>query len=371
MKKPKLRIKDKTLPVFFAILIACMAGVYFWLAGNAEHTISMRRLEVPRKVVDLQKQQQAAQASPAYEEDYLNPAALTPETGDGTHSEIPELASKRIALKPAPDSRLQESGRLGPLPKIGSKGRTPWEEYSQPFREDARDKAKLAIVFYDAGLDDNLLSSMLNRLPPVVALSFSPYSEQLNTQIKRTRHEGFEVLLNIPMHPENITENDTGPYTLQTNLAMSENMERLEKVMVRATGYIGLLNAKGNKYVRFESLLKPVMEELTDRGLLFIDNGENLNSLAPVLSRKHRYLSLSSSYVLDNPPLQEHILEQLSRAVERAKETGRLIVLAQSFPFTIDTIDQWLEEFDDPDVAIVPLSTIARERFVKAYARSS
>jgi len=64
-----------------------------------------------------------------------------------------------------------------------------------------------------------------------------------------------------------------------TTLPPDENIKRLQWLMSRFTGYVGITNQMGAKFEQSQASLAPVLEELKARGLLFIDDGTSPNSV--------------------------------------------------------------------------------------------
>jgi polysaccharide deacetylase 2 family uncharacterized protein YibQ len=50
-------------------------------------------------------------------------------------------------------------------------------------------------------------------------------------------------------------------------------MKRLQWLMSRYTGYVGLTNHMGAKFETTQASLTPVLEEVKARGLLYLDDG--------------------------------------------------------------------------------------------------
>ena len=84
------------------------------------------------------------------------------------------------------------------------------------------------------------------------------------------RADGHEVLLQIPLEPADYPKEDPGPHTLLTSLPAAENMKRLQWLMSRYTGYVGITNHMGAKFEATQDALTPVLEEVKARGLLYV-----------------------------------------------------------------------------------------------------
>ena len=79
--------------------------------------------------------------------------------------------------------------------------------------------------------------------------------------------------MQIPLEPLDYPTNDPGPHTLLTTLPPEENLKRLQWLMSRFTGYVGVTNLMGAKFEATQASFVPVLEEVKARGLLFVDDG--------------------------------------------------------------------------------------------------
>jgi Divergent polysaccharide deacetylase/Caspase domain len=143
-------------------------------------------------------------------------------------------------LLPAPDKELIEPGPNGSLPIIGHDGRQARQAYARPF-DPADKRSRIAITISELGPSPTAIDMAINHLPAEVSLAFTPYpSSNLGKWISLARAAGHEVLLNLPMEPADYPINDPGPEALLTALDPPSNLERLNRVMSQATGYVGL-----------------------------------------------------------------------------------------------------------------------------------
>ncbi len=65
------------------------------------------------------------------------------------------------------------------------------------------------------------------------------------------------MLLQIPLEPDNYPTEDPGPHTLLTTLPPEENMKRLQWLMSRYTGYVGVTNHMGAKFEATTDIVAP------------------------------------------------------------------------------------------------------------------
>ena len=155
----------------------------------------------------------------------------------------PVLAGRNLVADPA----LIEQTAQGPLPKIGADGRTPMTAYAPPV---APFKGpRIAIVVNGLGLSARTTSAAIQTLPAAVTLSFAPYESDVQRWVGEARRAGHEVLLEIPMESYDFPDSDPGPHTLRAAAGEESNTERLVWSMTRFTGYAGITNLQGGRFL--------------------------------------------------------------------------------------------------------------------------
>lgn len=171
-----------------------------------------------------------------------------------------------VKLAPAPDKRLVERTRHGLLPKLGPDGATPMQVYARPLGPAPAGKpaGRIAILVGGLGISQSSTSEAIARLPGAVSLAFAPYGADLEKTVQRARSEGHEVFLQVPMEPFDYPDNDPGPHTLLTGPKGSDNLDRLQWVLGRVTGYVGIVNFLGGRLTADDTALTPLLREPPD-----------------------------------------------------------------------------------------------------------
>jgi len=231
----------------YLLVFGAAGGVVAWLVADRERIESELKAERPSVqtvlfggapvvqpgVSALADAQDAARGSEA--------ARLFAESVGSGEDDGPDPFA--ALLHPHPDPALVQSGEQGPLPVISADGRQAWRVYSRPFNVlDSR--PKVAIVITRLGQNPDVIEAAI-RLPGVATLAFLPHTRKLEEWVKKARDAGHEVLINLPMEPLDFPRSDPGPYTLLTSLDQAENVRRLEWVLSRTTGYVGVTNFHG------------------------------------------------------------------------------------------------------------------------------
>ncbi|KRE20674.1 hypothetical protein ASE66_07415 [Bosea sp. Root483D1] len=263
-----------------------------------------------------------------------------------------------IKLAPAPDKRLAERTRHGLLPKTGPDGATPAQVYARPLGPAPTTKpaGRIAILVGGLGISQSSTSEAIARLPGPVSLAFAPYGAELEKTVQRARSEGHEVFLQVPMEPFDYPDNDPGPHTLLTGPKGTDNLDRLQWVLGRFSGYVGIVNFLGGRLTSDDGALTPLLRELAGRGLMVVDDGSSPRSLLASSASRAQIPALKADLSLDAIPRAETIDRELARLETLARDQGAAVAIASALPVTVERISRWARTLEAKNLVIVPVS---------------
>lgn len=264
-------------------------------------------------------------------------------------------------LAPAPDPALIERGREGPLPVIGPDGRQPWKVYARPF-DDADTRPRIAVVITGLGLSGAATETAIQQLPGAVTLAFSPYAKNLDQWMSLARTAGHEVLLDLPMEPIDYPRHDPGPYTLLTSLDPKQNLFKMQWLLSRGTGYVGVTNQMGSRFTTSGSDLEPVIKTMKSRGLLFLDSRASDQSVAAKMAQQVDMPWAVNNRFIDAEASRPAIDARLAEIEEIAKKSGYAVAMGSAYPVTMERIAAWIPEAEKRGFAIAPVSAIANKQ---------
>jgi len=258
------------------------------------------------------------------------------------------------ALPSAPIAGLTSPGPGGaPLPAIASDGRTPADAYARPFHSNG--KPRIALVIGGLGLNAKATRQAIEQLPADVTLSFVPYADGLQGWIDLARQNGHEVLLETPMEPVDYPDNDPGPYTLLTGAQPKETLGKLDWIMSRATGYFGLTNYLGSKFVGNERSMATLMLGVRQHGLAFIDDGSAARIGGGGAPRA------SADRVIDDQLASDAIDNQLLALEASALQNGQALGSGFAYPITLDEVNRWVAVLPSRGYQLAPASAVMRK----------
>ncbi len=265
-----------------------------------------------------------------------------------------------IRLAAAPDRRLIDKGRHGVMPKLGDDGLRAADVYARPVTPVQRAAAaRIAIVIGGLGISANSTTDAIQRLPADISLAFAPYGSDLERHVARARENGHEVLLQAPMEPFDYPDNDPGPHTLVSALPAEQNLDRLHWVMSRFSGYVGVVNFMGGRFTSTEAAIGPVVREIGQRGLLYMDDGSSGRSLAPQMAAVGGVASARTEVVIDAVQRGQEIDAALARLEKIAREKGVAIGFGSALPVTVERIARWAKAAEGRGIVLVPISSVA------------
>ena len=290
---------------------------------------------------------------------------VVPSVTSVSYRKLPDQ-TKVIPLASAPIKQLLEVEPIGQdnrLPIIGPKGRLPWQVYARPFIEKT-DNPKVAFIVKGLGFSRAATMAAIKKLPGEVSLAFSPYVPDLNDWMLRARLSGHEVFLELPMESANFPAEDAGPLALNTQLQVVDNIHNLKLVMSKMSGYVGLLSVMGSKFNKAEGQLLPVLKEIKNRGLMFVDGGGG-NSEARKIASKIELPKAFSNVYLDEPPSRRDMDQKLQRLDKLVRQQAAAVAIVHAYPNTLERLLIWIKSMEQRNLTLVPVSNLANKQFIQ------
>jgi polysaccharide deacetylase 2 family uncharacterized protein YibQ len=338
------------------LIVVTVIGIFLWLEFAATDLTAELRALRPQLNIKISALRRTAKSDGAQSSREAGASAPS------RKSRIPRSVSTQTAvLHPHPDPKLIEKTDTGPLPIIGEDGRQPWRVYSRPLNV-LEKRPRVAIIVTGLGVSFDATQSALEQLPGGVTFAFAPFTEKLKEWIDAARGAGHEVLLDLPMEPKGFPRNDAGPFGLLTSLQPDQNQRRLEWVLSRITGYIGVTNYRGGRFSGNKTAMQPVLAVLKRRGLMFIDSMENAISTGPAIAAALKLPTARASRIIDRVASRAAIAKQLAEIARIAKVQGVAVIMARPYPVTIRALKRWISKLDDMGLVLAPVSAVANRQ---------
>lgn len=255
-----------------------------------------------------------------------------------------------------PEPGLVEDSPYGSLPVRGADGRRPMDAYARPW-SGARG-TRIAIIVGGLGLSQTGTQYAIETLPEEVTLGFAAAGNSLQRWMQQARREGHEILLQVPFEPFDYPSVDPGPGTLTVEAGAESNLDDLSRAMARISNYTGIMNYMGGRYLAEIDAIEPVLRDLSQRGLLFVDDGTSARSRTPMIAETIGLPHATADIVIDSVRERGAILRQLDTLERAAVRSGSAIGIASAFDVSVDAIAEWVREAAARNIEIVGVAAV-------------
>lgn len=259
----------------------------------------------------------------------------------------------------SPEDALLEPSDVGPLPIRDEAGRRPFDVYS--VEPSTGLGTRVAIVVGGLGISQTGTQAAVAKLPIGVTFGFAPAGNSLDRWMKESRRKGHELVLQLPMEPFGYPQTSPGPNTLTAEDAAAGAFDALYWSLGRLTNYVGVMNYMGARVTADPSALRPLLGELTRRGLLFLDDASSSRSLAKDTAHETGAIFAASDVLIDASQEPDAIARQLDTLERVARADGTAIGIASAFDTSVDAIAMWAAEAEKRGIKLVPLSALATD----------
>jgi polysaccharide deacetylase 2 family uncharacterized protein YibQ len=287
------------------------------------------------------------------------PPRVAPESESEDEEEPGTTASLAPPIAPAP--AVETPKVIAPPPALAPGGTPPWQKNA--VATPPQSGPQVAIVIDDAGLDHPRTAKAI-ALPAPLTISFLTYGEGLEQQVRAASAAGHELMVHVAMQPRSKKENP-GPDVLLRDAPPEEVMGRLNKMLGRFNGYVGINNHMGSLFTADERSMELVVGELKRRGLLFLDSRTGSDSVGAKVAREQGVPYAERDVFLDNTPTVPEVMKQLAELERIARAKGAAVAIGHPHDGTIAAMQQWIPQAKARGLVFVPVSAIVRENVAK------
>jgi polysaccharide deacetylase 2 family uncharacterized protein YibQ len=218
------------------------------------------------------------------------------------------------------------------------------------------EKPRVAIIIDDVGYH-RAHANRLMGLGPELTLSILPASPFAD-EIRRTaRVLGMEVMVHMPMEPEEYPQIDPGPGALLTGMTPVELMRQLNANLDAVPDAVGVNNHMGSRLTTRWSQMYQILSVLKRRSLFFIDSRTSGAAVSRGPARLLQLPFACRDVFLDHDQTQDSVRRQIRLLVHMAHRRGEAVGIGHPYGVTVDVLTEmmdWLREA----VHLVPASRI-------------
>ena len=226
----------------------------------------------------------------------------------------------------------------------------------------------IAVLIDDLGHNARRVARVIALEPPLT-LAFLPYGQALPALTAAARRAGHEVLMHLPMEPEDPGQ-DPGPGALLTALDGGEILTRLRWQLGRFEGYVGVNNHMGSRFTADRAAMTAVMAEVKARGLLYVDSRTTPQTLGSALARQMGVPEIARDVFLDDENNAEGVRRQLALLEDTARRQGFAVAIGHPHPVTLEALEAWLPAIAGRGFVLAPVSAVIRRQLSRSSPRA-
>lgn len=265
-----------------------------------------------------------------------------------------------VVIAPSPPKAVEPARPApaeteSPPPQVAAVPPPAWRRHAVAVETDAG-RPMVAIVIDDMGVDRKR-SRRAIALPPPLTLAFLTYAEDLDRQTAAASASGHELMVHMAMEPRS-DKVDPGPNVLRVENDADEIRRRLDWGLNRFGAYVGINNHMGSRFTADARGMAVVMDELRQRGLMFLDSRTSGSSVGARMAREAGVPVLERNVFLDNINDLKEVLRRLDETERLARRRGYAIAIGHPRDATIAALDAWMPEAAGRGIALVPVSAI-------------
>ena len=203
---------------------------------------------------------------------------------------------------------------------------------------------RIGIIIDDFGYIRNRLTANFMALQEQITFAILPghrYSQILADEADQSGHE---VIIHMPMEPEDYNGRDEEEYILLYGMDRAEVIARIRRAFQSLPQAVGMNNHEGSLATLDTVLLAAIAHELNDREKYFIDSYTTPGTRALEIMKKAGVPSLGRHVFLDNVDDPDYIREQLALLAAKAESNGAAIGIGHVGSSHLNTLAVLVEE---------------------------
>jgi polysaccharide deacetylase 2 family uncharacterized protein YibQ len=214
----------------------------------------------------------------------------------------------------------------------------------------------VAIILDDIGYDRQMAAQFLELDAPLTlsVLPYGPFSQQLAAQ---ARAMGHEIMLHLPMEPNEYPQVNPGPGALLSHMSPDEMIAQLQADLLQFPGLKGVNNHMGSAMSTSPERMRQIFSILKKRGLYYVDSRTTAETVARPSAHLLQLPFAERDIFIDHFEDAGFIQGQLKKLIQRARRQGYAVGIAHPHVVTLTVLKQFLPQLKT-QVELVPASMV-------------
>lgn len=219
-------------------------------------------------------------------------------------------------------------------------------------------RPKIAILIDDMGNSKKVDDAVLSINAPLT-IAVLPLLKESRRTAESANSSGKEVLLHLPMEPQDYPRSNPGQGALFTSMDDIAIVTQLYEDIKSVPGIKGVNNHMGSRFTEDKEKMRIVLKQLKDNDLFFIDSKTSPRSKNDKMAREIGIKAAARDVFLDNEQNEGYINEQIKVLKGTAVKNGYAIGIGHPHPETLAALKKALPEIQK-DFDIVHASELTK-----------
>lgn len=217
----------------------------------------------------------------------------------------------------------------------------------------------VAIVIDDIGYDRRIAERFMAMDVPMTfsMLPYAPFGREINEQ---ARAQGLEIMLHLPMEPNEYPAVKPGPGALLSEMSPDELIAQLRVNLDQIKGIKGVNNHMGSKISASSDRMRQIFSILKKYDLYYIDSRTTAQTVARPSAELLQLPFAERDIFIDHIDDPAFIRSQLKRLIHQAQQQGYAVGIAHPHANTCQVLEEFLPRFKE-SVSLVPASMVVRQ----------
>ncbi len=198
-------------------------------------------------------------------------------------------------------------------------------------------RPQISIIIDDLGYALNAGRRAVS-LPGPVVCAILPQTPRGRALAELARANGKEVLLHLPLQSiDDARLDEPGGITL--DMSRTRFAEVLARNLDEVPFAVGVNGHRGSLLTRHPGHMQWLMDEIADRGLIFVDSYTTHLSIALDIAHETGVPAMRRDVFLDADPSPARVAKEFARLKELARRRGSAIGIGHPYPHTLDFLE--------------------------------
>lgn len=222
------------------------------------------------------------------------------------------------------------------------------------------DAPLIAIILDDIG------HKPVDSLRPVLDLKYPitfavlPHLKYTSSSAMYLHQHQYEVMLHMPMEPDSRAV-DPGKGAIRAFMSEGDITSAVNLAMDNVPFISGVNNHMGSKITARRSMMRPILNEIKDRKLFWIDSRTQSNTVAFKVAKDLGMRTAKRDIFLDSEMTYEFAARQLREARRVADKKGSAIVIGHPYPTSLQALADEMPKMNQEGYRFVFASKLVHE----------